>query len=197
MVTQRERSERTIAAILQAGRELMTASGYSGVTVDEIVAHAGVAKGAFYHHFESKRALLDAVVDGVQGEIAEELRGNRRADPLSADGLAFALESYLVRAADPERRRLVLIEGPEVLGWARWREIDDAHFAGMTRAGLKAIMATSDPVRLTAATRLLLGAVMEAALAVGHSENSNASVSRYGALLRDMVRGLASSEPSA
>ena len=191
MVTQRERSERTIAAILEAGRALMTASGYVGVTVDDVVSRAGVAKGGFYHHFSSKQALLDAVVDQVQGEIADQLRADRRPEPLSGDDLAAALESYLACVAHPDRRRLVLVEGPEVLGWARWREIDDAHFASMTRAALEAIMPTQDPVRVTAATRLLLGAVMEAALAVGNSAEPQASVTRYSAVLRDLVHGLA------
>ena len=88
MVSQRERSERTIAAILGAGRALMTEAGYAGVTVDDVATRAGVAKGAFYHHFSSKRALLEAVVDQLQGEIADELRADRRPDPLSSADLA-------------------------------------------------------------------------------------------------------------
>jgi AcrR family transcriptional regulator len=197
VVTQRERSERTVAAILEAGRALMTASGYVGVTVDDVVARAGVAKGAFYHHFSSKQALLDAVVDQVQAEIADQLRADRRPEPLSGEDLAAALESYLECAAHPDRRRLLLVEGPEVLGWARWREIDDAYFASMTRAALEAIMPTPDPVRVTAATRLLLGAVMEAALAVGNSAQPQASVARYSAVLRDLVHGLATGTDAA
>jgi AcrR family transcriptional regulator len=191
VVSQRERSERTIAAILGAGRALMTEAGYAGVTVDDVTARAGVAKGAFYHHFSSKKALLDAVVDQLQGEIADELRADRRPDPLSSDDLAAALEGYLRRAAHPARRRLVLVEGPEVLGWERWREIDDAHFAGMTRAGLAAILpAGTDPERVSATTRLVLGAVMEAALATGRAPDPDRAASRYGEVLRDLLSGL-------
>ncbi|WP_214402761.1 TetR/AcrR family transcriptional regulator [Pseudonocardia lacus] len=191
MVSQRERSERTIAAILGAGRELMTDGGYAAVTIDDVVARARVAKGAFYHHFPSKKALLDAVVDRLQGEIADELRADRRPAPLSSDDLAAALEGYLRRAAHPARRRLVLVEGPEVLGWERWREIDDAHFAGMTRAALEAILpAGTDPRRVASATRLLLGAVMEAALATGRAPEPDRAASEYGEVLRDLLSGL-------
>ena len=84
VVSQRERSERTVAGILGAGRALMTEAGYAGVTVDDVTARAGVAKGAFYHHFPSKRALLDAVIDQLQGRSPTscgqtELQGRCRA----------------------------------------------------------------------------------------------------------------------
>jgi AcrR family transcriptional regulator len=191
VVSQRERRERTIAAILDAGRALMTEAGYAGVTVDDVTARAGVAKGAFYHHFPSKQALLDAVVDQLQGEIADELRADRAPDPLSSDDLAAALEGYLRRAAHPSRRRLVLVEGPAVLGWERWREIDDVHFAGMTRAALEAILpAGTEPERVSAMTRLLLGAVMEAAMATGRAPDPERAALRYGDVLRDLLSGL-------
>jgi AcrR family transcriptional regulator len=194
VASQRERRERTVASILAAGRALMTEGGYAGTTVDDVVARAGVAKGAFYHHFPSKRALLDAVVDRLQGEIAAELRADRQPDPLSSDGLAAALEGYLRRAAHPARRRLVLVEGPEVLGWERWREIDDAHFAGMTRAAIEAVLPPgTDPERVSATTRLVLGAVMEAALATGRAADPERAAPRYGEVLRDLLAGLARS----
>jgi AcrR family transcriptional regulator len=190
--TQRERRERTVAAIVSAGRELMAEHGYSAVTVDALVARAGVAKGAFYHHFSAKKALLDAVVDQLQGEIADELRARRRPHPLSAVDLAEVLEDYLRRAANDRRRRLVLIEGPEVLGWTRWREIDDSHFAGMTRAALSQIMPPgTEDARIETATRLVLGAVMEAALATGRAGDRGAVAAEFGTVLRDLLSGLA------
>jgi AcrR family transcriptional regulator len=192
VATQRERSERTVAALVSAGRSLMSEHGYHAVTVDAMAAQAGVAKGAFYHHFPSKQALLDAVVDSLQGEIADELRARRRPYPLSAIDLAEVLEDYLRRAASDRRRRLVLIEGPEVLGWTRWREIDDSHFAGMTRAALAMIMpAGTEDARIEIATRLVLGAVMEAALATGRASNRGEVAAQFGNVLRDLLTGLA------
>lgn len=192
MPSQRERSERTVAAIVSAGRELMAEHGYSAVTVDALAARAGVAKGAFYHHFPAKKALLDAVVDQLQGEIADELRARRRPYPLSAVDFAEVLEDYLRRAASDRRRRLVLIEGPEVLGWTRWREIDDSHFAGMTRAALTQIMTPgTEDARIETATRLVLGAVMEAALATGRAGDRGAAAAQFGTVLRDLLSGLA------
>ena len=191
VASQKERRERTIRAIVMAARELMAARGYADVTIDDIVGRAGVAKGAFYHHFSSKQALLDVVVDELQGEIADELRDNRRDGPLTAGILADILEEYLRRAAQPARRRLVLVEGPEVLGWERWREIDDRHFAGMTRAGIAAILSSGTaPAVVDDATRLILGAVMEAALATGRADDPDTTAARYGRLLGGLLSGL-------
>jgi len=193
VVSQRERSVRTVAAIVAAGRALMSEHGYNAVTVDAVVARAGVAKGAFYHHFPSKKALLDAVVDELQGEIADELRARQRPYPLTANDLAEILEDYLRSAASPGRRRLILIDGPEVLGWERWREIDNNHFAGMTHAAIAMIMpaGAGDPApRVEAATRLVLGAVMEAALATGRAEAPGQLAAQFGAVLRDLLTGL-------
>jgi AcrR family transcriptional regulator len=192
VASQQERRERTIRAIVVAARELMASRGYAGVTIDDVVGQASVAKGAFYHHFPSKQALLDHVVDELQGEIAAELAGNRREGPLSAAILADILEEYLRRAAQPARRMLVLVEGPEILGWERWREIDDRHFVGMTRAGIAAIMPPGTAATVVDdATRLVLGAVMEAALATGRSDDPDMSATRYGRLLKDLLSGLA------
>lgn len=179
---------------MTAARELMTTRGYAAVTIDDIGAQAGVAKGAFYHHFASKQALLDRVVDELQAEIADEFRANPREDPLSAADLTEVLEQYLRRASLPERRRLVLVDGPAFLGWERWREIDNHHFAGMTKAAMAMILPPeSDADTVADATRLVLGAVMEAALATGRAADPDAAATRFGALLGDLLSGLARS----
>jgi AcrR family transcriptional regulator len=192
VATQQERRERTIRSIVAAARELMAVQGYGAVTIDDVVARAGVAKGAFYHHFPSKLALLDHVVDELQAEIADEFRDHPRASPLSPKDLAELLEEYLRRAAHPTRLRLVLIDGPEVLGWARWREIDDRHFAGMTKEAIEMIVPPgTDAAKVDDLTRLVLGAVMEAALATGRSADPGRAAARFGTVLQELLSGLA------
>lgn len=190
MVTQQQRRERTVRALLTAATELMGERGYAAVTIDEVVARAGVAKGAFYHHFPSKLALLDRLVDDLQGVIARELAEHRAPDPLTASALASALEAYLRLASRPERRRILLVDGPEVLGWERWRAIDDRHFAGMTRARVGQIAPSQDLDGVEAITRLVLGAVMEAALATGRSSDTEEAVARFGQVLQRFLEGI-------
>jgi AcrR family transcriptional regulator len=191
VATQQERRERTVAAIVTAARPLVAERGYATVTVDDIATAAGVAKGAFYHHFSSKQALLDHLVDQTQHEIAVGMGARPRLGPPTAADLAAALELYLRAASRPDRRRVLLVDGPEVLGWDRWRQIDDHHFAGMTRAAITAIVPPGTAAdRIDAATRLVLGAVMEAALDTGRAPDPDAAATQYGKVLRALVDGL-------
>lgn len=192
MATQQERRERTVGAIVAAAYPLLAEHGYAAVRVDDVAEAAGVAKGAFYHHFASKRALFDHLVDHAQQEIAAVLSAHPRPAPLSAADLAEILQEYLRLAARPDRRRVLLVDGPEVLGWERWREIDNRHFAGMTRAAIAMIVPEGTPDdRIDTATRLVLGAVMEAALATGRAADPHAAAVLHGRVLRVLLEGLA------
>ena len=68
MTSQAQRRAATIAAIISAASELFTASGFDATSIDDIASSAGVAKGAFYHHFESK----DEVLQALARRLAEE-----------------------------------------------------------------------------------------------------------------------------
>src|SRR5690348_17964621 len=70
MIRQIDRSAATIADILAAARKLFAGEGFDGTSIDDIAAKAGVAKGAVYHHFDSKEAIFTRVLEDVQAEIA-------------------------------------------------------------------------------------------------------------------------------
>ncbi|HEX2997610.1 MAG TPA: TetR/AcrR family transcriptional regulator [Anaerolineales bacterium] len=58
-----QRSEETRSRILEAAIKLFSNRGYNKASVDDICAEAGISKGAFYHHFESKQALFRALLN--------------------------------------------------------------------------------------------------------------------------------------
>src|SRR5262245_3253001 len=116
MVKQAERSAGTIEAIEAAARKLFTSRGFAETSIDDIAARAGVAKGAVYHHFASKEAIFARQVDAVQAELAAELAAappRRLDDP--TDRFVDAVLRYLLAASEPERRRILLIDGPAVI----------------------------------------------------------------------------------
>src|SRR6516164_5841126 len=53
----------TRARLLDAARDVIRAKGYAGSTVDDICAAAGVSKGSFFHHFDSKEELGIAALE--------------------------------------------------------------------------------------------------------------------------------------
>ncbi|HOZ32591.1 MAG TPA: helix-turn-helix domain-containing protein, partial [Tabrizicola sp.] len=68
--TQKDRSDSMRAVLLRSGRALFVRQGYAGTSTPEIVASAGVTRGALYHHFSDKAALFTAVIEGERQAIA-------------------------------------------------------------------------------------------------------------------------------
>ena len=192
MVTQAERRAETIAAILVAARNLFGSQGFEKTSIDEIAAKAGVAKGAVYHHFASKEEIFARVLDEVQRSIAtapvpKSLLKLR--DPI-AQATAAVLR-YLTDATQPGVKQILLIDGPAVLGWAKWREIDDHYFAAGARVAMGRLLGSkASASQIDAATHLLLGAVMEAALVCATAKDPKKTARELSAALGRMLEGL-------
>lgn len=101
------RSIRTRAAIIDAALRLWVARGYGAVTVDDICAEAGIAKGAFYFHYPSKTDLIVEVAtpDAEDAERALDEALMRRA-PIDAM-LLTELASALAESCRDTPRALV------------------------------------------------------------------------------------------
>ena len=193
MAQQAERSAATTKALVDAARWLFARHGYAGVSIDQIAQRAGYAKGAFYHHFSSKQAVFDHVLEGIQAKLAVMVA--ERAQPESSAPLprvlARSILDYLEGAIDPTVRRILLIDGPMVLGWKRWREIDDQYFAEVVRAGVIRLMSErASAEQVASATRLMLGAITEAALSSGMADDPAGTVSAHGDSFELLLSGL-------
>ena len=166
-------SEATRGALVGAARELFGERGYADVGTEEIVRAAGVTRGALYHQFEDKRELFEAVLEDLESEVivdtAKKMAGVT--DPLEA--LRRGCIAWLEACARPDIQRILLLDAPAVLGWARWREIGEQHGLGVTIAGLQYAMdegaLAKQPVRPLA--HILVGALDEAALYVARADD--------------------------
>lgn len=197
MARQAERSAATIDAVVSAARKLFMTRGFEAVSIDDIAAAAGIAKGGVYHHFSSKQAIFEVVLDRVQAQLASELNARLAANTgkRTPETVATNVLEYLKAASEPGLRRLILIDGPVVLGMPRWREIDDRYFFEPTRSGLAAIMGPkASRKQVEAASRLVAGAIVEAALATGASDNPAAAARMYCTALKSMLAGLQTAE---
>ncbi len=107
-------------------------------------------------------------------------------DPL--DQVSAAILHYLLAANAPGVRQILLIDGPAVIGWEKWREIDDRYFAAGTRAVVSRILeGSATQARTDAVTHLLMGAVMEACLVCARAEDPRKSARELSAALRMML----------
>jgi AcrR family transcriptional regulator len=161
-----EKGKASRERIIEAGREAFGEQGFDNTSVAEIIEAAGIAKGSFYHHFETKAALFDAVLDRVVQEAAETAaeRARRAGDP--AESLKAGCGAWLEMALDPHIQRIAFVDAASVVGWARMREIDDQHTLGGMRHNLKAIAAQGDGLDadIDLLAHMILAAVNEAAL---------------------------------
>ena len=153
--------EETRAKLIASARKAFAEKGYAGTSMDDLTADVGLTRGALYHNFGDKRGLLAAVVEQVDGEMAAaamahaERRGGSDWEKLLAEGTA-----YIEAAMDPEIRRIVLLDGPAVLGDpSQWPSLKSLADQGAIK-----------PVAIEAAARLLNGAALNAALWVAASD---------------------------
>lgn len=190
--TQAERRAATRAALIAAGRELFAARGYEHVGTEEIVAAAGVTRGALYHHFDGKRGLFAAVFEQVEAELVERfsLEDLTGADPFAA--LAGGVAQFLELSLDVELQQIALLDGPAVLGWEEWHEIESRYGLGLVRAGIDAAVAAGQIRELPAAelASALLGALIEAALYVARAEDQAAAKANMTLSLSALLEGL-------
>jgi AcrR family transcriptional regulator len=192
MIRQLDRSAATIADILAAARKLFAGEGFDATSIDGIAAKAGVAKGAIYHHFASKEEIFTRVLEDVQAEIAAmPPPAATRAMTDVLDQIAAETLRYLLSATEPSRKRILLIDGPAVIGWKKWREIDDRFFGAGAKMAMTHVLGANTPQReIDAATHLMMGAVMEACLVCATAPDPKKSARELSAGLRRMLEGL-------
>jgi AcrR family transcriptional regulator len=123
-------SEATRAALLDEATTLFAERGYAGTSLEDVASASRVTRGAVYHHFASKQALFEAVLEVQEARVtAEVIAAATAPDPW--DAALLALDAYLAHCCDPVYGRLVWLEGPAALGWHRWRECEKNYAYGL------------------------------------------------------------------
>ncbi len=169
--SQQDRTATTRAALLRAARPLFAARSFTDVPAEEIVAAAGVTRGALHHHYGDKKGLFRAVFEELEADFMTEVLA-------AIDGVApeklvpVAIGAFLDICARPETQQIALTDAPAVLGWQEWRSIEAQHGLSL----VVALAANSVPVRSGTTTAELLGqlvlsALIEAALLVAHADD--------------------------
>jgi AcrR family transcriptional regulator len=192
--TQEQRSAATRRALISAARRLWAARSYAEVGTPEIVAAAGVTRGAMYHQFADKAALFVAVVEAVEQDVVARLaQAVAAAGPATpAAAIRASVEPWLDICVDPEVRQLLLLDAPSVLGWERCRDITLRYSLGMTERLLVEAMNAGQmavqPARALA--HILIGALDEAAMVIATAEDRDQARADVGEVLRHLLGGL-------
>lgn len=187
-----ERAEGTREALLEAARRLFVEKGYFSTSTEEIVASAGVGtRGALYHHFADKRALFVAVIERAEEELlASSVSGVAPAGAL--ERLRGGLMGLLEASLTPAVQRILLIDGPAVLGWQEWRALEERYGLGALHALLELAVAegvlADQP--LDALAHILLAVVDEAALFIANAADPKSAKVEAVAAVDQLLSGL-------
>ncbi len=147
-------------------------TGFEDTHTGDILASAGVSRGAMYHHFQSKRDVFEAVFITVSDETIARSALDRSAGPSPLEDLIEACLAWLRVAREPEVAAILLDEGPQVLGWKRARDLEEQSSLGVMKRGLeRAIEAGEIQVgSLDLTARLVNALVAEIALSALHAD---------------------------
>ena len=183
--------EATRADLLAAGRRLFGQQGYPDTSLDDIVAAAGVTKGALYHHFGSKAELFRAVFEQVSHEISDQVVAVFN-EPDHFQALNGGCQLLIDAQLDPAVRRIVLHDARSVLDWDSLRAIETRYSAVGIRGALRKAMQGGaierEPLRPLAL--LLTGALNEACFYVADADDPEAAREEVRATVVRLLEGL-------
>lgn len=187
------RTEATRSALIRAARALFAEKGYADTSTPEIVKAAGVTRGALYHHFEDKEAIFRAVVTKEFVAVADEINASVKSAPrFSIDALQQGGRGYLRAMKNPGRVRIMLLDGPAVLGQIELDRIDRETSANTLRLGLAEAIQAKEIRNLPveALTAQLSAMFDRAALAVSEGDNPEDHLQVLDALLATLKESI-------
>jgi AcrR family transcriptional regulator len=189
-----EHASDTRTALVAAARRLFAAQGYDGTGTEQIVADARVTRGALYHHFRDKADLFRAVMAEAAGQVARQLVDEQLAaeaeSPLAE--IRDGVSAFLDVCVGGDFQRIVLVDGPRVLGSDAWEELVDRYGRQLLEEWLDRCVESGDlesvPTRSLA--RLLIAMLTEASLAIAAASDPAATRAELGVVLDRILTGL-------
>ncbi len=186
-------SASTKRALVDVAEELFTENGYAATSLDAIVAGAQVTKGALYHHFSGKQALFEAVFERVESEAARTIQKTLKVHRDPWEKARAGLRAFLSVVREPTYRRVVIQEGPAVLGYARFREQEErstfANVLDIVRSVLNAGDWDLDEEMLQTFARIFFGAMSSAGESVSSAEDPEVAAARVETAIGFILAG--------
>ncbi len=182
-----DRSEAMRTSLLDVGRKLFVKHGYMETSTPQIVAAANVTRGALYHHFADKLDLFRAVVEREAEKVANAIERSSLDGTDVLEGLIAGSHAYFDAMKIPGRARLMLVDGPAVLGQEEMNRIYAAQDEEQLKIGLEEVLAGRSDLPLEALAKVLAAAFDRAALAISQGEDDAPYREAVTHLLRSAV----------
>lgn len=189
------RAKTTRDAIIKAARSLFGKAGYHSASTPEIVQLAGVSRGALQHHFPMKEDLFLAVFHDVQQDLMQRAAATPVTSPEAGElwsSFLRNLDTFMAGVSSSEIQKILLIDGPVVLGWSRWRDLD-AHYGlpsiiDAIEDGIAAGQVRQQPSKPLA--HLILALIHETALLIANDDSENGTHAEAREALKHLLNSL-------
>jgi AcrR family transcriptional regulator len=185
-----ERGQATRARLVDVATRLFAERGYDGTSIEAVLTESGVSRGSLYHHFPGKDALFWAVLEGIAVRVGQQLADAERDAPDPVAALRTGTRAWIrLVASDQVVQQTVLIDAPAVLGWQRWRELDEQASLGWIRAALT-YAAEAGRIELRhvdAFAHIVLAATNEVALMIARSDEPAAALSAGESAIAELL----------
>jgi AcrR family transcriptional regulator len=170
-------SASTRRALVDVAEGLFAEHGYAATSLDAIVAGADVTKGALYHHYSGKQALFEAVFEKVEATGAQQIQAALQGHSDPWDKAIAGLRAFLEVVRQPAYSRIVVQDGPSVLGYERFREQEErstfAYVLDIVRAVLGAVDWPVDDAMEHTFARIFFGAMSSAGSTVSRADDAD------------------------
>ncbi|WP_214415937.1 TetR/AcrR family transcriptional regulator [Sphaerisporangium fuscum] len=185
----RKRGAATREQLIGIATRLFAEHGYEDTPIEAVLQEAGMSRGALYHHFAGKEALFEAVLEAVEADTSRKTVEATRGAPDPVAALHAGALAWIRLAGDPVVRRILLIDAPSVIGWERWREMEERYVFGLLRAALHATGAVPSEL-LDVFAHSLLAALNEIALLIARSDDPAQATRTAETAVAELLRRL-------
>jgi AcrR family transcriptional regulator len=184
-----EKGLETRRGIIETATRLFAEHGYAAVSIDAVLVACGISRGALYHHFPSKEALLEAAFEAVEIDVTNRVVARAASAHGAVEAVRAGCEAFLDLTQDPVVRQIMLTDAPSVLGWEKWREIDERHAFGLMKAALEpAAKEAGLPAALVDAfAHILLASLSEVALMIAQAHDTTAALENGRRAVRELL----------
>jgi AcrR family transcriptional regulator len=189
-------SASTRRALVDVAEQLFTEHGYAATSLDAIVAGADVTKGALYHHYSGKQALFEAVFERVESAGAQSIQDALTGHEDPWDKAQAGLQAFLEVVRQPSYSRIVIQDGPSVLGYERFREQEERSTFAYVLDIVRAVLSSGDwelgdEMEHTFA-RIFFGALSSSGASVSTADDADAAAERVELAIGFILAGLRS-----
>ena len=172
-----ERGQVTRAHLVEVATRLFATRGYDNTSIEAVLAETGVSRGSLYHHFPGKEALFLAVLEAEGARLGAQMVAAIAAATDQIDMLRIGCAIWIRQAGDPVVQQIMLIDAPAVLGWQRWRELDEPALDMIRSAlGYAAEAGAVDPRHVEVFAHIVMATLNEVAMMIARASDSAAAL---------------------